>query len=157
MVLQRNLDGWLIAPSATRRTAGRRGFTPLARPGRETLLVQSCRELLHACGCPAWRCGVGSREWTDASGTKRIAQFGVRGLPDLLGIMPPTGRLIAIECKVGDGLLSPDQARVLADFKTAGAFVAVVRDSTLGLADVIRSELEKGRAMWRAYRDTPAA
>lgn len=134
-------------PEAPTRVRGKPHRRP--GPGNETLLVRAVIKLLHRLGCPAWRCGVGSKEWIESDGTRRFAMFGMKGLPDVLGIVPPIGRLIAIEVKVNDNPLSHDQQRVLDDFKSAGALAAVVRDSTDGLAELVRDAIDAARRQRR--------
>lgn len=136
--------GWLVATEEPRRSRRRADRKP--GPGKETLLVRSVIETLHRLGCPAWRCGVGSKEWTDSEGKRRFAMFGMKGLPDIMGIIPPTGRFIGIECKVDGNQLTKDQKRVLGDFAAAGVFVAVVRDTTDGLAEMVRAAIDEARA-----------
>ena len=40
---------------------------------------------------------------------ERVIRFGIKGGTDIIGIMKPTGRFIAIECKTGSGELEDDQ------------------------------------------------
>jgi len=52
---------------------------------------------------------------------------GRKGISDILGIVPPTGRLIAVECKSGKGKLTPEQREFLADVTAAGGLAIVAR------------------------------
>ena len=51
-----------------------------------------------------------------------------RGVADVLGIVPPVGRLLAVECKSATGRPAPDQAWFLDAVRTAGGVALVVRD-----------------------------
>lgn len=39
----------------------------------------------------------------------RVVRFGIKGGTDIIGIIKPSGRWIAIECKTGSGKLEQDQ------------------------------------------------
>lgn len=96
--------------------------------GRETRLVKSVRELLNRLGVPAWRNNTGVARETNADGSMRFVRYGVPGMPDVIGVIPPTGRYIGVECKVGDGELNKNQRIVLPDLRDAGALIFIVRD-----------------------------
>src|SRR5262245_11385304 len=51
---------------------------------------------------------------------KRLVRFGVEGLPDVLGLLPPAGRLLAVECKRPGGRLTDAQRAALANIAAAG-------------------------------------
>jgi hypothetical protein len=54
---------------------------------------------------------------------------GTRGVADILGVCPGgKGRLLAIECKTGEGKLRPEQEVWLREASAAGALVLIVRD-----------------------------
>lgn len=50
-----------------------------------------------------------------------------RGVPDILGVLPPSGRLLAFEVKTLSGKLSKEQQAFIDDINAAGGFAAVVR------------------------------
>lgn len=57
-----------------------------------------------------------------------MQRFGLcRGSADLIGILAPTGRLIALECKTEVGRLSEEQRLFLAHVRARGGFACVVR------------------------------
>lgn len=63
------------------------------------------------------------RAWKNATGTTkietRIIKFGLKGSADILGIMKPDGRLLAIECKTGQAIQSKFQKnfeKMIVDF-----------------------------------------
>ena len=143
-------DGWLVADThASRRSrrAVRRGPAKQPRPG--TVLGKKVVKLLHALGCPAWRNNTGVAREAQKDGSIRFVRYGMKGAPDVMGLVPPIGRLIALEVKCGRDVLSEDQQRVLSDFEAAGALTAVVRDNLGGLAELIRAAIDEARAMKR--------
>lgn len=66
------------------------------KQGKETALVKSCLQYLQAKGIVAWRNNTGG-----VKVDKRFVRFGQPGSADILGILPPDGRLVAVECKCG--------------------------------------------------------
>src|SRR5262245_5160110 len=142
--MNRSADGWLVADSPEPRRRLRSGGGP-RKENPETPLVRSVIKLLHALGCPAWRNNTGVMKAQNEDGSERFIRFGIPGMPDVSGLIPPIGRMIAIECKVGRNPLSEDQDRVLRDFGDAGALTAVVRDTTQGLAELIREAIDEAR------------
>ena len=68
--------------------------------------------------------------WNNPSGAVKIADrwlhFGKKGSADILGCLPG-GRFLAVECKVPDGRLSPEQKQFLADVRGLGGLALVVR------------------------------
>jgi hypothetical protein len=50
-----------------------------------------------------------------------------RGWPDLVGCIPPRGRLLAIEVKAAKGRLSQEQEAELAYLRAAGALVILAK------------------------------
>lgn len=90
---------------------------------RETDLVNACLELLAIRGIMAWRNNTGA---TKVAG--RCIRFGHPGSADILGCLPPSGRLLAVECKMPGGKLRPNQAVFLDSVRMAGGLALVVRD-----------------------------
>lgn len=89
----------------------------------ETALVKACLQLLALRGIPSWRNNSGAL----AVG-KRFVRFGHPGSSDILGILAPGGRLLAVECKTATGRLSPAQRAFLDNVTRAGGLALVVRD-----------------------------
>ena len=94
----------------------------MTRTKPETSLVKSCLTYLHAKGVMAWRNNSGG-----IVKEKRFIRFGEVGSPDILGCLGYTGRLLAIECKVGRNKLSEAQESWLARAEQRGALVIVAR------------------------------
>lgn len=51
-----------------------------------------------------------------------------KGVADILGCLPPTGRMVACEIKTGKDHLSPEQIGFLANIKRMGGIALVVKD-----------------------------
>ena len=51
-----------------------------------------------------------------------------RGVSDILAMLPPNGRLLACEVKVGKDRLSPEQTGFLANIKHYGGLTFVAKD-----------------------------
>lgn len=64
----------------------------------------------------------------------RPLRFGEKGSADIMGVMAPTGRLFAIECKTPTGALEPHQIAWLAAMRKLGARVAVIRNVDVGVS-----------------------
>src|SRR5438067_1269941 len=103
--------------SASRRLAGpARLPVPVgsAREGRsmkaprETDIVRACLQLLQLRKVPAWRNNTGAAAFA-AGGRRRFVRFGVAGAADVFGVLPPSGRLLAVEVKVPGGRVRPAQ------------------------------------------------
>jgi len=83
-----------------------------------------------------WRNHVG--QLTDTNG--RPHRFGLAvGSADLIGVLAPSGRLIALECKSPTGRLRPEQRDWLAVVRRFGGFACVVRSVEEALAAVERA------------------
>ena len=83
-----------------------------------------------------WRNNIGSPD--------RIHHYGLPvGSADLIGILSPTGRLIALECKSATGKLRPEQIRWLTAVRAMGGFACVVRSADEALSAITRARLGK--------------
>jgi hypothetical protein len=75
-------------------------------------------------GLTLWRNSTGVAD--TANGTKQ--RFGLcKGSSDLIGILAPAGRLVAIEIKSETGRLRPEQELFLELVRKHGGFACVVR------------------------------
>ena len=92
----------------------------------ETELVRACLELLKLRGVLCWRQNTGALPQI-YRGKKRYIRFGVKGMSDIVGILPG-GRIICVECKLPGGKLSEDQERFLRLVAQQGGLALVVRD-----------------------------
>lgn len=66
-----------------------------------------------------------------------MVKQGQKGSPDIIGILPPDGRFLGIECKVKRNPLSEDQERFRKACESAGGMYVVLRDSPEGLVGVV--------------------
>lgn len=91
----------------------------------ETQLVTGCIKLLHVLGVPAWRNNSGATKIG-----KRFIKFGMTGSSDILGVLPPYGRFLAVECKMPGKKPTPEQHRFMDVIRESGgvAFVAYSMD-----------------------------
>lgn len=88
----------------------------------ESEVLASCLELLAALRIPHWRNNTGGLKIEG-----RYVAFGVKGAPDVLGILPPSGRLLCCETKSRTGKVTKDQAAWLERAEEAGALCVVCR------------------------------
>jgi hypothetical protein len=71
------------------------------------------------------------RVWKNATGVAkiddRVIKFGLKGSADILGILAPSGRFLAIECKVGRDTQSPYQKNFQLMIETMGGLYILAR------------------------------
>lgn len=79
----------------------------------------------------AWLRDSGLVYWRQNSGQlwmgNRMVNMGPPGLPDIVVIVPPTGRFLGLEVKSQEGKLRPAQVEMMHALKEAGAAYEVVR------------------------------
>lgn len=76
-----------------------------ARSGPHTDLVKACLQWFELHHITAWKMNTGAF----ATKTGGFVRAGFPGCPDIIGVMPGTGKFLAVECKTGRGELSKDQ------------------------------------------------
>ena len=66
----------------------------------------------------------------------------VKGASDILGVLGPRGRFVALEAKTGNAVPTPEQRRFLAAITRHGGIAAVVRsvDEARSVLDAARRE-----------------
>ena len=75
-----------------------------------------------------WRNSTGQTEEWSAKGGVRHMRYGLaKGSADLVGILAPHGRLVALEVKTPTGRVAPEQEQWLALVRRMGGFACVVR------------------------------
>jgi hypothetical protein len=72
------------------------------------------------------------KAWSNPSGAVRIRpgkfmSFGKKGSADIIGLLPPDGKFIAIETKAPDGRLSPEQKQFLEEIRGLGGMAILAR------------------------------
>lgn len=92
---------------------------------RETDIVRSILDGLHACGVMAWRVNTGAMAGSH-NGKSRFVRFGPRGQADIQGVLDPSGRFLALEVKRPGGKATPDQLDWLQRVRDAGGVAQVV-------------------------------
>lgn len=107
---------------------------PKRPPGREADVLSGCLQLLKLRGVTAWRTNnVGVY---DPNRKCHRTFKGRKGISDVLGILPPGGRLLAVECKRPGGKATRDQIAFLSEVRAAGG-VAVVVDDVVQLDELL--------------------
>lgn len=89
-------------------------------------LVKAVIAYLNARGGFAWRNQSG-QILLGSGATSRVVRMGRKGMPDVLAVISPLGRLVAVECKRGKAKPTADQTRVMGELKKRGALVIVAR------------------------------
>jgi hypothetical protein len=96
----------------------------VTRSQEETRLVQAILVRFGALpGLRIARMNVGAAR--DANG--RVIRFGVRGMADIMGILAPSGRTVAIECKADGGRLRPHQRAFARMIRAHGGLYILAR------------------------------
>lgn len=88
-----------------------------------------------------WRNSTGVTVELGAAGDRRTIRYGLAvGSSDLIGILAPSGRLVALEIKSSTGRVTSEQVQFLEVVRRRGGFGAVVRS-----VDEARAALERAR------------
>jgi len=94
-------------------------------------LVEACITLLALYGVPAVPIHTGPRVTPRAGGGFDLrTNPRQRGFGDLVGPLPPQGRMLFVECKTGNARRSPAQVRMKERLELAGALCLTVRSAT---------------------------
>lgn len=89
-----------------------------------------------------WRNQAGVAHHCDASGRERVVRYGLaRGAADLVGVLAPGGRWVALEIKRPGGRTTDEQELFLRLVRRMGGFAAVV-DSV----ESARAAIDRARA-----------
>jgi hypothetical protein len=79
----------------------------------------------------AWGAHPRLRVWRQNTGVamlgRRAVRFGVPGMPDIFGILAPSGRLIGIECKAARGQQTKEQVCFQAMMERHGAIYVLAK------------------------------
>lgn len=114
---------------------------------RANALVRACMDYLAASGVYAWRqnnAPVPVRRGGDVVAFRRVE---TKGVPDILGVLPRSGRFLGVECKTGSGRLSPEQEEFRGRVeKCGGIYLAVwsVDELVAELAIELSMEARRG-------------
>lgn len=106
----------------------------------EADVQRACLEYLAAVRVPAWRANSGRFQRVGKDGRTHVySMAGAKGLSDIVGILPPSGRMLCVEVKSATGKLRPDQAAFLDNARRAGALAFVAR-SVADLEAALKAE-----------------
>lgn len=87
-----------------------------------------------------WLTETGLLHWRQQSGMimvgRRAVRMGVEGLPDIVVVVPPNGRLLGLEVKSANGSLRPAQKVIRDKMTSVGAVYRVVRSLQEAMAAV---------------------
>lgn len=122
-----------------RRTPARPRRTPLqsAAPLAERDILKAILDYLAARRILAWRVNVGAIPAT-YKGRQRFIRYGQPGQSDIVGILRPSGRYLAIEVKSAKGKVSDLQAVHLELVRSQGGIAGVCR-SVQEVAELLRA------------------
>jgi len=92
----------------------------MARP--EAALIRAVLQFLDLKGIPAWRNNSGAIKTAS-----HFFRYGCVGSADILGLLPPEGKFLAIECKSGGQRASRAQIAFLEAVNESGGIGIVAR------------------------------
>ncbi len=128
--------------ASTTRAPGRGVREPgeARRDPAEVDLMDAIRLALGADpGVVLWRNNVGLTEFWDGKQVS-VVRYGLADeRADLVGLLSPSGRFLAVEVKTATGRVKPEQLQWLALVRRFGGFAAVVRSVDEALAAVARA------------------
>jgi hypothetical protein len=130
------LDGFMRQhrhPRAPHEPRRRRGSTPEGR-----LLRRIVEALRGESDLLVWRNTVGVGEHDG----RRVTYGLALGSSDLIGLLAPRGRFVALEVKTPDGRLTEHQARFLERVRQHGGIAAVVRSVDEARATIAQARQE---------------
>lgn len=108
------------------------------REPKEADILRDCLTLLKLKGILCWRQNQGAITG-EHNGKKRFLRFAsMPGLSDILGVLPPSGRLLAVECKRPGRKPTPEQEVFLDVVRQCGGLAVCVHsldELELALAD----------------------
>lgn len=88
-----------------------------------------------------WRNNVGVAEmWSSAGKAQRVRYGLCTGSSDLIGLLAPSGRFVALEVKKPGEQPTDEQSKFMAHVRQMGGFAAVVRS-----ADEARAAVQRAR------------
>jgi hypothetical protein len=101
---------------------GRDAMTRTRTP--ESQVLRQCLQLLRFRRIPAWRANSGGMR----VGGRYVRFASADGLSDIVGALPPSGRMLLVETKILGGRLTAAQSTFLTNMAAAGALCLVVSD-----------------------------
>lgn len=108
------------------------------REQREADLLRDCLQWLQLHRVLCWRQNQGAISGVH-NGKRRFLRFtSMSGVSDILGVLPPTGRMLAVECKLPGRQPTLEQAAFLDMVRQAGG-VAICAHSLEELEQALRA------------------
>jgi hypothetical protein len=92
----------------------------------EAEILRQCLQYLQLRHIAAWRSNTGAARLSGKGGRVRLVRFGVPGQPDVLGVLSPSGRMLAVEVKRPGKTPTAAQAAFLAAVRAAGGVAGCV-------------------------------
>ena len=109
----------------------------LPSPPKEAEVLKQCLQWLKLHGVLCWRQNQGAMQ-AEHKGKRRFLRFaGIDGISDIVGVLPPGGKLLAVECKRRGNKPTEAQRRFL-DAVTAAGGIAICVTSVEELADALQ-------------------
>ena len=96
---------------------------------KENVVVTECIRLLHILGIAAWRNNSRVVTMPGRGGRPRPVQFGYPGSPDILAVVPPSGRFLGVECKSETGRQTEKQRAFQGVMERSGGVYLLVRSA----------------------------
>ncbi len=93
----------------------------------EAAVLRACLDYLQLRRILCWRSNNAAVRRKDRAGREWYQFSGLRGVPDILGVLPG-GRLLAVECKRPGGKPTPEQDAFLQAVRAAGGLALLVDD-----------------------------
>ena len=84
-------------------------------------------EYLELSGIFCWRNNTGATKYEGKDGKSRWVNYGKTGSSDILGVVSPSGRLLAIEVKSPTGRVSAKQQEFLEEIDRNGGIAIIAR------------------------------
>lgn len=107
----------------TTKTTSRRSEGRDVKDASESDVLGSCLRLLSLRGVFAWRQNQGAIPLPGGGYRKFV---GLKGVSDILGVLPPYGRLLAVEVKRPGGRMTTDQRMFQAAVNDLGGLAVCV-------------------------------
>lgn len=104
----------------------------------ESAVLHQCLALLRLAGVLSWRNNTGAVVLGEGKG-RRFFRAGLVGSADILGVLPGTGRFLAVECKRPGGRVTAAQ-RVFLDAVTRAGGLALIVSDVRTLEAALRAE-----------------
>lgn len=104
----------------------------------ETYITQAIRDVLHIMKVPHFKHWAG--------------KFSPKGIPDIIGTIPGTGRALYIEVKTPSGTLKPDQRAFLEAHGGRGALAFVAHDAKEAVEYLAMAGFEPAKKLLRSMK-----